>query len=202
MKNDEFSQYHTVVICTGTGTALLVVTSLTILFTGVCNIHDMKRPWCDIDIFLIFVTKIDVFDCTVCTRVLVVYFCARSMDGMYRYLGTSVIFPVGGQYKTGKVHWRNKILTNSQSFSICSALLQDNPIMGNTLTIGDVACIAAATLTAVQVMTPANPIGSSVRLMQHLRKQVRTPSEQYPRITHTRTYPWFTQPLHLNRNPS
>jgi hypothetical protein len=100
------------------------------------------------------------------------------MDGMYRYLGTSVIFPVGGQYKTGKVHWRNKILTNSQSFSICSALLQDNPIMGNTLTIGDVACIAAATLTAVQVMTPANPIGSSVRLMQHLRKQVRTPSEQ------------------------
>jgi hypothetical protein len=89
MKNDEFSQYHTVVICTGTGTALLVVTSLTILFTGVCNIHDMKRPWCDIDIFLIFVTKIDVFDCTVCTRVLpVVLLC--QIDGWYvpvpRYL--------------------------------------------------------------------------------------------------------------------
>ena len=64
-------------------------------------------------------------------------------------------------------HWNRRVHISLAHYSLLSFLA--------------LACIAAATLTAVQVMTPANPIGSSVRLMKHLRKQVRTyPWELYP----------------------
>lgn len=46
-------------------------------------------------------------------------------------------------------------------------------IMGNTFTIGDFICLAAASVTAVQLLTPANPVGSSLRLLKQLRSQVR-----------------------------
>merc|ERR1740139_436104 len=43
--------------------------------------------------------------------------------------------------------------------------------MGNTFTIGDFICLAAASVTAVQLLTPANPVGSSLRLLKQLRSQ-------------------------------
>ena len=47
--------------------------------------------------------------------------------------------------------------------------------MGNaySFTAGDLACLAAASVTAVQLLTPANPIGASLRLLKQLRSQVR-----------------------------
>lgn len=39
----------------------------------------------------------------------------------------------------------------------------------NTLSAADFACIAAGTLVGVQMLTPANPIGSSLRLLKQLR---------------------------------
>ena len=101
------------------------------------------------------------------------------IDGWDMFIFNSVIFPAGNSIQdTAKLGNCIGEIDYSENFSKLlidsSALLQDNPNMGNTITIGDMACIAAATLTAVQVMTPANPIGSSVRLMKHLRKQVRT----------------------------
>jgi len=48
-------------------------------------------------------------------------------------------------------------------------------MMGTIFSLGttEVLCGAAALLTAVQVFTPANPIGSSLRLMKQFRSQVR-----------------------------
>lgn len=65
--------------------------------------------------------------------------------------------------------------------------------MGNTLTIGDIACIAAATVTGVQLFSSANPIGSSLRLLKQLRSQVcfcilRTSFS----LRYTRTYRAYT----------
>ena len=45
-------------------------------------------------------------------------------------------------------------------------------IMGNNFSIGDFACLAAASVAAVQLLTPANPVGSSLRLLKQLRSQV------------------------------
>lgn len=42
----------------------------------------------------------------------------------------------------------------------------------NTLSAADFACIAAGTMVGVQMLTPANPIGSSLRLLKQLRSQV------------------------------
>jgi hypothetical protein len=44
--------------------------------------------------------------------------------------------------------------------------------MGNNFSIGDFVCLAAASVAAVQLLTPANPVGSSLRLLKQLRSQV------------------------------
>ncbi len=44
--------------------------------------------------------------------------------------------------------------------------------MGNLISVKDAACIASATVVGVQLFTPADPIGASLRLLKQLRKQV------------------------------
>ena len=51
--------------------------------------------------------------------------------------------------------------------------------MGNHLSISDAACIASATVLGVQLLTPADPIGKSFRLLKQLRKQVSRASASW-----------------------
>ena len=57
-------------------------------------------------------------------------------------------------------------------------------LMLSSISATELLCGAGASLTAVQILTPANPIGSSMRLLKQFRSQVSKKARKKVRMNY------------------